>query len=79
MTRPTIPHDLIKNLCASNAEQDAESLIFAIRQLGVKHGLSLEIQREIAALAIDFRKQAIENALESARLVIQEGVERWTP
>lgn len=70
--------ELISKLMASNADNASESITAAVREIGTKYGLSIDVQMEIGALVCDQRKLAVEAALEAAHIALADalGVQR---
>lgn len=62
----TIPTELIHNLAASNADNAAEAITLAVRQLGEKHDWTLDEIIDVADLVLTQRQSAVEAALEAA-------------
>ena len=69
-----INHELIRNLVDSAATNAAVDIVQAVRVLGQKYDLGLELQQEIGALICDHRERAVKATIETTELALKDAL-----
>lgn len=65
-----VPNELIHNLATSNADNAAEAITLAVRELATKYGWTIEESMAVGDLVCTQRKIAVEAALETAHIAL---------
>ncbi len=65
---------LINALTASNSDQAVEDIVVAVRDLGLKYDLPVELLKEIGDMLAEVRHKSMQDALELATIVLADGL-----